>query len=78
MQPLGRITDNITAMKTLFGFVIVLLRMAVISAVISAVFSGIQWLLSLINVCDTQTWSKFICGGAIIFAVWFVISPTQI
>lgn len=64
-------------MKGLIGFILTIVRMVVISAIISAIFSGIQWLLSLAGICSAPTWDKFIWGGLAIFAVWFIFSAIK-
>lgn len=61
-------------MKNLLGIILTLLKMAAITAIISAVFSGLQWLLSLIGICSAPTWEKFIWGGAILFVVFVALS----
>jgi hypothetical protein len=64
-------------MRNLAIFLGTVLRMAVFSALISAVFCGIQWLLSLASICDAPTWDKFFLGGAAIFIVWFILSAVK-
>lgn len=55
-----------------------IIRMAVISLVISAFFIGVQWLLSILSLCNPPTWLKFWCGAAGIFAVWFLFAAYHV
>ena len=59
-------------MKNLLTFITSTLRMAVIAFVLSAIFTLGQWLLSLINICDAPTWSKFLWGGLGLFLIMFI------
>jgi len=59
-------------MKNLLTFITSTLRMAVIAFALSAIFTGGQWLLSLMSICDAPTWSIFLWGGLFLFAIMFV------
>ena len=59
-------------MKHLITFLTSTLRMAVIAFALSTVFTGGQWMLSFLNICDTPSWSKFLWGGFFLFAIMFI------
>lgn len=59
-------------MKNLIHLLGTLCMIAGSALAISGVFCGIQWLLSLMHVCDSPTWGRFI-WGAVGIAVLFII-----
>ena len=60
-------------MKGLASFIGTLLITALQSAVLSAIFCLIQWLLSLIGLCNTPSWNKFLWGGVALFCFLFLL-----
>ena len=73
------VEDNICKekMKSFISFIGTLLRISVISLVVSAIFWAAQWLLSLMSICSKPNLGKFIGGAIAIFTILFLYSIIQ-
>ena len=60
-------------MKGLVGFAGTLLITVLQSAILSALFCLIQWLLSLTGLCSIPSWHKFLFGGLALFCFLFLL-----
>ncbi len=60
------------AFGTLVGAILLALKDALVSVLISAVFCFIQWIGSLMSICSSPTWHKFLWGALGVFVVLYV------
>ena len=56
--------------RSVIGTLVVIM---VQSVALSALFSAIQWLLSIASICERPTWVKFAYGSLGLFLVLFVL-----